>query len=148
MAAESPGVAEYRSSVRNLVVNSKHLITILTRLADERKDHANEVIGIIEEQIIKAPSNQKLPVIYLINSIVKKVGEYYKKGFSNNLVKVFAHIFERVEEKTRKKLYELRQTWNGIIPESKHYDLDKHVHQLDPAWPITSSGKNKTQYQC
>ena len=49
MAAESPGVAEYRSSIRNLVVNSKPLITILTRLAYENKDHANEVIGVIEE---------------------------------------------------------------------------------------------------
>ena len=103
MAAESPGVAEYRSYVRNLVVNSKPLITILTRIADENKDHANEVIGVIEEQIIKAPSNQKLPVMYLIDSIVKKVGDYYIRGFSNNIVKIFGYTFERVDEKSRKK---------------------------------------------
>ena len=28
-----------------------------------------------------------------------------------------------------------------LFPGSKLYGLDKRVHQLDPAWPITSSGK-------
>ena len=58
MAADSPGVAEeFRSSLVDLVVNSKPLITELTRLADKNKDHAREVIGVIKEQITKSPGN-------------------------------------------------------------------------------------------
>ena len=44
-----------------------------------------------------------------------------------------------MDEKTRKKLYELRLTWNGIFSRSRLYNLDIQIHRLDPTWPIINS---------
>ena len=38
-------------------------------------------------------------------------------------------------------MHKLRLTWNGIFSRSRLYNLDKQVHQLDPAWPIMTSDK-------
>lgn len=38
----------------------------------------------------------KLPVLYLIDSIVKNVGGVYIKYFSQSIVKIFIGVFEKV----------------------------------------------------
>lgn len=38
----------------------------------------------------------KLPVLYLIDSIVKNVGKQYKTLFSVNIVNLFCGVFEKV----------------------------------------------------
>ena len=111
MAAESPGgVGKFCSSLEDLVENSKPLITKLTRSADKNKNHAREIIGVIKEQITKSPGNQKLLMMYLIDSIIKEVGDCYLRGFSKSIIKTFCYTFEWVDEKTQKKLHELRLT--------------------------------------
>lgn len=42
----------------------------------------------------------------------------------------------QVDERTRKKLYELRTTWNEVFAKSKLYGLDVKVQAIDPAWPL------------
>ena len=109
MTTDSPRVPEkFRSSLEDLVENSKPLITKLTRSADKNKDHAREIIGVIKEQITKSPGNQKLLMMYLIDSIIKEVGDCYIRGFSKSIIKTFCYTFEWADEKTRKKLFELR----------------------------------------
>lgn len=42
---------EYRSSLKDLVLNSKPLITMLTMLAEENITHAGVIVKAIEEHI-------------------------------------------------------------------------------------------------
>lgn len=45
---------------------------------------------------IQAPSSEKLPVMYLMDSIVKNVGREYLTAFTKNLVATFICVFEKV----------------------------------------------------
>lgn len=44
----------------------------------------------------QAPSSEKLPVMYLMDSIVKNVGREYLTAFTKNLVATFICVFEKV----------------------------------------------------
>ncbi|KAK7083093.1 hypothetical protein SK128_015199 [Halocaridina rubra] len=133
---------EYSSSLSDLSMNSKPLITMLTMLAEENLAHASVIVKVIEKHIHSAPN--KLPLMYLIDSILKNVGKDYTKLFAQNIISIFTFVFEKVDERTRKKLYELRHTWNEIFPKSKLYMLDTKVHLVDPAWPVAATGSSIT----
>ena len=45
----------------------------------------------------------------------------------------------QTDPKSRVSLYKLRQTWNSYISHRKLAAIDKHVHALDPNWPITAT---------
>uniref|UniRef100_A0AAV2J7W2 Pre-mRNA cleavage complex 2 protein Pcf11 n=1 Tax=Knipowitschia caucasica TaxID=637954 RepID=A0AAV2J7W2_KNICA len=127
---------EYESSLEDLTFNSKPHINMLTILAEENIAFAKEIVGIIEAQISKAPAIEKLPVLYLVDSIVKNVGRDYLPVFAKNLITSFICVFEKVDENTRKSLFKLRSTWDEVFPPKKLYALDVRVNSVDPAWPI------------
>uniref|UniRef100_A0A6J0UT11 Pre-mRNA cleavage complex 2 protein Pcf11 n=1 Tax=Pogona vitticeps TaxID=103695 RepID=A0A6J0UT11_9SAUR len=127
---------DYQSSLEDLTFNSKPHINMLTILAEENVPFAKDIVSLIEAQIAKAPSNEKLPVMYLMDSIVKNVGREYLAAFTKNLVATFVNVFEKVDENTRKSLFKLRSTWDEIFPLKKLYALDVRVNSVDPAWPI------------
>ncbi|XP_043484064.1 uncharacterized protein LOC122512348 isoform X2 [Leptopilina heterotoma] len=136
-AAKSKEVAdEYISSLADLSVNSKPLITMLTMLAEESIEHAPAIVGAVEAHLQKVRSDCKLPVLYLIDSIVKNVKGNYLGLFSHNIVNTFSNVFEEVDEATRASMFKLRQTWYNVFPAKKLYLLDVRVNAVDPAWPI------------
>uniref|UniRef100_H3CEL4 PCF11 cleavage and polyadenylation factor subunit n=1 Tax=Tetraodon nigroviridis TaxID=99883 RepID=H3CEL4_TETNG len=84
----------------------------------------------------QAPTTEKLPVLYLVDSIVKNIGGEYLAVFAKNLITSFICVFEKVDENTRKSLFKLRSTWDEVFPLKKLYALDVRVNSVDPAWPI------------
>ncbi|KAK7925140.1 hypothetical protein WMY93_007450 [Mugilogobius chulae] len=135
-AARLDACREYESSLEDLTFNSKPHINMLTILAEENIAFAKDIVGIIEAQISKAPPHEKLPVLYLVDSIVKNVGRDYLPVFAKNLITSFICVFEKVDENTRKSLFKLRSTWDEVFPPKKLYALDVRVNSVDPAWPI------------
>ncbi|XP_072317852.1 pre-mRNA cleavage complex 2 protein Pcf11 isoform X2 [Eucyclogobius newberryi] len=135
-AAREDACREYESSLEDLTFNSKPHINMLTILAEENIAFARDIVGIIEAQISKAPAQEKLPVLYLVDSIVKNVGRDYLPVFAKNLITSFICVFEKVDENTRKSLFKLRSTWDEVFPSKKLYALDVRVNSVDPAWPI------------
>ncbi|KAG5844329.1 hypothetical protein ANANG_G00161350 [Anguilla anguilla] len=135
-AAREDACREYLSSLEDLTFNSKPHINMLTILAEENLHFAKDIVAIIEAQIAKAPPAEKLPVLYLVDSIVKNVGGEYLDVFAKNLVSSFICVFEKVDENTRKSLFKLRSTWDEIFQLKKLYALDVKVNSVDPAWPI------------
>uniref|UniRef100_A0A671KH58 Pre-mRNA cleavage complex 2 protein Pcf11 n=1 Tax=Sinocyclocheilus anshuiensis TaxID=1608454 RepID=A0A671KH58_9TELE len=134
--AREDACREYQSSLEDLTFNSKPHINMLTILAEENIQFTKDIVAIIEAQIAKAPPGEKLPVLYLVDSIVKNVGGAYLEVFAKNLVNSFICVFEKVDEATRKSLFKLRSTWDEIFPLKKLYALDVRVNSIDPAWPI------------
>ncbi|XP_034033481.1 pre-mRNA cleavage complex 2 protein Pcf11 isoform X2 [Thalassophryne amazonica] len=135
-AARADACREYQSSLEDLTFNSKPHINMLTILAEENLHFAKDIVAIIEAQISKAPPAEKLPVLYLVDSIVKNVGGEYLEVFAKNLITSFICVFEKVDENTRKSLFKLRSTWDDVFPLKKLYALDIRVQSLDPAWPV------------
>ncbi|XP_037125271.1 pre-mRNA cleavage complex 2 protein Pcf11 isoform X1 [Syngnathus acus] len=135
-AAREVACREYQSSLEDLTFNSKPHINMLTILAEENVNFAKDIVAIIEAQISKAPAAEKLPVLYLVDSIVKNVGGEYVAVFAKNLITSFICVFEKVDENTRKSLFKLRSTWDEVFPLKKLYALDVRVNSVDPAWPI------------
>lgn len=105
---------------------------------------------------VQVSPDVKLPILYLIDSIVKNVDKSYKQLFAQNIVNMFCGVFEKVNlvskvqkvnlkplsfqvnEKVREKMYSLRQTWNDVFPQTKLYALDVKVNVMDNNWPITA----------
>ncbi|XP_037041667.1 uncharacterized protein LOC119078281 [Bradysia coprophila] len=133
---------EYLSSLSDLNWNSKPLILMLTDVAAENIDHAQVIVDAIIKHINKTPPEMKLPVLYLIDSIVKNLGKKYDGRyldlFSRSIVNIFCDVFQEVNEKVRAKMFALRQTWNNEFSQSKLYALDIKTNALDPGWPITA----------
>lgn len=46
---------------------------------------------------IQVSPDVKLPILYLIDSIVKNVGVKYKQLFAQNIVNMFCGVFEKVK---------------------------------------------------
>lgn len=129
---------EYLSSLADLNMNSKPLINMLTILAEENIEHAATIVKVVEEHIAKVPADIKLPILYLIDSIVKNVKTTYIPLFSQCIVNIFCGVFEHVSEKIRERMYTLRQTWNEVFTAQKLYTLDVKVNCMDRNWPITA----------
>ncbi|XP_020708436.2 uncharacterized protein LOC105686821 isoform X2 [Athalia rosae] len=139
-SAKSKEIAdEYISSLSDLTINSKPLINMLTMLAEDNVEHATAIVQAVETHLQKVRSDIKLPVLYLIDSIVKNVNGAYTNLFTQNIVNTFCGVFEKVDESTRASMWKLRQTWNEVFPAKKLFSLDVRVQSIDPAWPITAS---------
>ncbi|KAF6198443.1 hypothetical protein GE061_008191 [Apolygus lucorum] len=132
-------VEDFCSSLCDLTVNSKPHINMLTMLAEDYIEHAPALVQAVEDQLKHVSGEVKLPVLYLIDSIVKNVGQSYTTLFSKNIANTFTHAFEKVDEKARSQMYKLRQTWVSVFPAAKLYILDTKVSAIDPAWPITAA---------
>lgn len=130
---------EYTSSLADLTINSKPLINMLTMLAEDYIEHAPLIVKVVELHLQKVTCDIKLPILYLIDSIVKNVGKTYIPLFTQNIVSTFCAVFEKVDEKVRFQMFKLRQTWNEVFPQKKLFALDVRVHAIDPAWPITAT---------
>ncbi|XP_075982116.1 pcf11 cleavage and polyadenylation factor subunit isoform X2 [Anticarsia gemmatalis] len=127
---------EYASSLADLTVNSKPLINMLTILAEENIDHAGVIVETVEKHLEKVHPDIKLPVLYLVDSIIKNVGGAYTQKFSQSIVNMFTRTFKQVDEKVRSQMFKLRETWHDVFPATKLYHLDVKVNLIDPAWPI------------
>uniref|UniRef100_A0A182QI56 CID domain-containing protein n=1 Tax=Anopheles farauti TaxID=69004 RepID=A0A182QI56_9DIPT len=132
---------EYLSSLADLNVNSKPLINMLTILAEENLEYAPIIVPLLEKHLAKVAPDVKLPILYLVDSIIKNVGKKYLELFSEVIVNMFCGVFQSVNEKIREKMFSLRQTWNDVFEQPKLYTLDVKINSIDPGWPITAHPK-------
>lgn len=133
----------YMSSLTDLTMNSKPLISMLTMIAEENIEYASVIVDTIEQHIIRVRSEFKLPILYLIDSIVKNLQDY-RKYVNMKIVNIFCEVFSKVNEEIRAKMFQLRQTWNDVFPQTKLFTLDLKVNQIDRNWPITAQIQPKS----
>jgi len=107
---------DYLESLAELTVASRPIIKTLTEIAQENVDNAPAVVDAIAQHSTQCPPNQKLPALYLIDSICKNNGEPYVSLFAPRIVAIFTSAFEVSSESTRIKLNEQFKTWTVPNP--------------------------------
>lgn len=139
MASEEEVREEYSASLSRLTTNMRPLIINLTELANEyKRPHARLIASLIEGRIRTVRTEQKMPALYLLDSIIKNHGDPYRAIFQPNLVSIFAVVFGANESpNVRMALHKLRNTWNSIFDPRVLESLDIRVQrEFDPKWPI------------
>jgi pre-mRNA cleavage complex 2 protein Pcf11 len=102
---------EYDAAVADLTFNSHPIINTLTMIAKENIKNASDIVTVIENRIKNNPLETKLPVVYLMDSIMKNVRGVYINLFAKNLFNTFTGVFARADAQMQRALLHLLQTW-------------------------------------
>ncbi|KAJ5216454.1 mRNA cleavage factor complex component Pcf11 [Penicillium cinerascens] len=115
----SDEVAEdYKNSLEDLTTNDRFQISNLTVIAKENTEHAMAISRVLENHIRSTPPPQKLPALYVVDSIVKNVGTPYTLFLGRNMYQTFMNAYSLVDQQTRRKLDEMLRTWKEPVPGS------------------------------
>eukprot|EP00698_Gefionella_okellyi_P014447 TRINITY_DN4009_c0_g1_i2.p1 TRINITY_DN4009_c0_g1~~TRINITY_DN4009_c0_g1_i2.p1 ORF type:complete len:473 (+),score=41.62 TRINITY_DN4009_c0_g1_i2:126-1421(+) len=78
---------------------------------------------------------QKLPLLYLIDSITKNIGGRYCDEFARNIVSCFCDAYEKADDKTRSSLRHLLDTWDSVYPAAKVHSIRLQLNLRAPPRP-------------
>ena len=105
---------DFKNALSELTFNSRPIITSLSMIASENIQAALPITSAIHEQILSVVPNNNLPLIYLMDSILKNVGGIFQSTFADVVVSIFKHSFESMNRSDRSKLVKVLKTWRAM----------------------------------
>lgn len=124
---------EYRQALAELTQPAKPVINSLTITADKNKQHASAIVQALESQLSNVRPHLKLPLVYLMDSILKNVGGIYIEQFSTNLVQTFMTTYDCCDPAVREKLLRVLGTWPSVFPAEILQEIHRRLN--NPAVP-------------
>jgi hypothetical protein len=113
----SESFQNFVQDLENLKQPQKSIISSMTTFADVNVRFADDIVKVIENKIINAQPEEKITVLYLLDSIVKNVKSVYIEAFSKNLFVLFRSAYETSDIKSKVILRNLFATWMGVFPQ-------------------------------
>lgn len=104
-------IEDYKTSLNELILNSRPIIDNLTTIAKENYQVADEILALIVNRIYQTRPDYKLYTLYLLDSICKTIGNPYNILVGDDLFAIFSHIFQLGSEQTRTSLIKVFETW-------------------------------------
>ncbi|WVW83930.1 hypothetical protein I302_105953 [Kwoniella bestiolae CBS 10118] len=116
-APHDPFRAYYADRLRQLTFNSRPIIQDLSMMAGAQRDQnnwegMNVVVQEIEEATLRALPTQKLPLLYLIDSISKNIGPPYTTHLLPPIIpRLYLRTYREVDGVTKAKMEEMINLW-------------------------------------
>eukprot|EP00011_Vannellida_sp_DIVA3-517-6-12_P010163 CAMPEP_0114622542 /NCGR_PEP_ID=MMETSP0168-20121206/9792_1 /TAXON_ID=95228 ORGANISM="Vannella sp., Strain DIVA3 517/6/12" /NCGR_SAMPLE_ID=MMETSP0168 /ASSEMBLY_ACC=CAM_ASM_000044 /LENGTH=200 /DNA_ID=CAMNT_0001833763 /DNA_START=138 /DNA_END=737 /DNA_ORIENTATION=+ len=140
-------LSNYAVALQELTFNSKPIINNLTITAGESKSCAEAIARLIEQRIASAGPEQKLPVLYLLDSVSKNIGAPYVGHFTARLPQTFLETYAAVGPAARSSLMHLLRTWPPVFGAALVADITARAAAIDAQEGLVTVPRSSAELQ-